>query len=295
MSPSSSIDASTALYAFFAHPCRHSKSPLMHNAAFQALGLNCRYLAFDVDESRLRGAVEAMRTLNIRGANLSMPNKTAVIPYLDELAPEAELAGAVNTIVSENGRLVGHNTDGVGWLRGIREAGIPLNGEKLTLVGTGGAAKAILATAALRGAGEISVFNRRSRHWQQAEDFVAKLRFHTACNVHLYELNNHDPDCLDALRREISQSVLLANATNVGMGALEGQTWLPDPSFLRPSLAVSDVIYVPAETKLLQIAKSVGCTTQNGAPMVLYQGAIAFHYWTGQEMPLDVVRHLLGM
>lgn len=289
------IDGSTALYAFFAHPCHHSKSPLMHNAAFAHLGLNCRYLAFDVDESTLPVAVEAMRALHIRGANLSMPNKVSVMDYLDEIAPEAALAGAVNTIVNESGRLIGRNTDGDGWLRGIRELGVDLKGQKLTLVGTGGAAKAILSTAALSGASEIAVFNRRSRRWPDAEALVDQIHSRTGCPIQLWELNNDDPACRNRLGSEIASSTLLTNATNVGMGALEGRTWLPDPAFLRPELAVSDVIYAPAETELLRLARAAGCRVQNGGPMVLYQGAIAFRYWTGQEMPVEFIRPLLGL
>ena len=289
------IDARTRLYAFFAHPCGHSISPAMHNAAFQALGMNCVYLAFDVDEAGLGDAMAAMRTLPIRGANLSMPNKVAVIPLLDELGPEAELMGAVNTIVNDNGRLIGRNTDGAGWFRGIRELGVDLRGKKLTLVGAGGAAKAILVQSALEGADEIALFNRRSRRWEEAKALSERITAATGCRVTLHELNNQDPFCRSDLRRSIDESVLLSNATNVGMGALEGQTWLPGEACLRSDLAVTDVIYAPAETELLRLARLAGCKTQNGGPMVLYQGAAAFSYWTGQEMPVEAVRPLLGL
>lgn len=289
------IDASTRLYGLLAHPSRHSISPAMHNTAFQALGLNCVYLSFDIDAGGLPAAVEALRCGLLQGANVSMPNKVAVMEHLDEIAPEAALAGAVNTIVREDGKLVGHNTDGDGWLRGIREAGVDLRGQKLTLVGTGGAAKAILATAALHGAGEIALFNRRSGRWPAAQMLAAQVQQRTGCPVHLYELNREDPACVDRLGREIGESALLTNATNVGMGTLAGQTWLPETVALPPMLLVSDVIYNPAETELLCRAKQAGCRVQNGGPMVLYQGAVAFRYWTGQEMPLDVVRPVMGL
>ena len=289
------IDARTQVFAFFAHPCGHSVSPAMHNAAFQALGINGVYLAFDVDEARLPAAIAAMRALPIRGANLSMPNKVAVIPLLDELGPEARLMGAVNTIVNDNGRLIGRNTDGAGWLRGIRELGVDLQGQKLTLVGAGGAAKAILVQSALEGAGGIHLFNRRSRRWESAKALAGEITAATGCPVTLHELNNADPFCRADLRRCIDESVLLTNATNVGMGALEGQTWLPGQECLRPTLTVTDVIYAPAETELLRLARLAGCRTQNGGPMVLYQGAAAFSCWTGQEMPVDAVRPILGL
>ena len=235
-----SISATTGLLALLAHPCRHSKSPLMHNAAFARLGLDYVYLAFDVDESSIGDAVTAMRTFRMRGANLSMPNKVKVMEYLDEIAPEAELAGAVNTIVNENGKLIGHNTDGIGWMRAVGELGVDLTGEKITLVGTGGAAKAMIAQAALDGVREISVFNRRSPRWAQAEELVEKVRAKTGCNIHLEELNTEDNRCMLRLREEIHSSRLLANATNVGMGRLEGQTYIPDTSYFYPGLVVTD-------------------------------------------------------
>jgi shikimate dehydrogenase len=214
---------------------------------------------------------------------------------LDEIAPEAELAGAVNTIINEGGRLIGRNTDGIGWMHGVRDLGVDLTGQKMTLVGTGGAAKAILSQAALEGTGEISVFNRKSPHWQKAETLVQSIGERTGCRVRLYELNTGDDVCMQRLRREMAESCLLANATNVGMAQLEGQTYIPDSSYFHPGLAVSDVIYNPKETALLRLAREAGCKTQNGAPMVLYQGAAAFRYWTGKEMPVEEIRPLLGL
>lgn len=290
-----SITATTGLLALLAHPSRHSKSPLMHNAAFDKLGLDYVYLAFDVDESGLADAVAAMRTFRMRGANLSMPNKVKVMEYLDEIAPEAELAGAVNTIVNEDGHLIGHNTDGTGWMRAVRELGVQLKGEKLVIVGTGGAAKAMIAQAALDGVGEISVFNRRSPRWAQAEELVAKIGARTGCKLRLWELNTADARCMENLKGEIQSARLLANATNVGMGKLEGQTYIPDVSYFYPGLTVTDAIYNPKETALLKLAREAGCQTQNGDQMVLYQGAVAFRYWTGLEMPVEEIKPLLGI
>lgn len=289
------ISATTGLLALLAHPSRHSKSPLMHNAAFSQLGLDYVYLAFDVDESTLGDAITALRAFRMRGANLSMPNKVKVMEYLDEIAPEAELAGAVNTIVNDNGRLIGHNTDGTGWMRAVQELGVTLKGEHLTVVGTGGAAKAIIAQAALDGAGEISVFNRRSPRWSQAQTFVDKIQGKTGCSIQLLELNTGDPACMEQLKAQIHRSRLLANATNVGMGQLAGQTYIPDASYFYPGLVVTDAIYNPKETALLRLAREAGCLTQNGDLMVLYQGAVAFQYWTGREMPVDAIKPILGL
>lgn len=289
------ITATTGLLALLAHPSRHSKSPLMHNAAFQKLGLDYVYLSFDVDESTLGDAVAAIRAFHMRGANLSMPNKVKVMEYLDEIAPEAELAGAVNTIVNDGGRLIGHNTDGAGWMRAVRELGVDLAGEKLTVVGSGGAAKAIIAQAALDGAREIAVFNRRSSRWGQAEEMVNQVAAKTGCRVRLWELNTGEERCMARLKGEIHSSRLLANATNVGMAQLEGQTYIPDGSYFYSGLVVTDAIYNPKETALLKLARAAGCRTQNGDLMVLYQGAAAFRYWTGCEMPVEEIKPVLGI
>ncbi|MCD7734344.1 MAG: quinate/shikimate dehydrogenase [Clostridiales bacterium] len=289
------ITGHTGLIALLAHPAAHSKSPLMHNAAFRLLGLDYVYLAFDVDEPAIGDAVTAIRTFGMRGANLSMPNKQRVMEHLDEIAPEAQLAGAVNTIVNDGGYLTGHNTDGAGWARGVSDLGVSLPGEKITVLGTGGAAKAILAQAALSGVREIAVFNRRSPRWPQAEALTAQIQARTGCRVRLWELNNDDPVCRERLREEIQSSCLLSNATNVGMGRLAGQSCVPDGSFFYPGLAVTDAIYEPKETELLRLAREAGCRTQNGDRMVLYQGAEAFRYWTGQEMPVEQIMPLMGL
>lgn len=289
------ISGHTGLLALLAHPASHSKSPLMHNAAFRKLGLDYVYLAFDVDESSLKQAMEAVRAFGMRGVNLSMPNKVAVMEYLDEIAPEAELAGAVNTVVNDNGHLVGRNTDGTGWMRSVRELGVELKGEKMTIAGTGGAAKAIIAQCALDGVREISVFNRRSPRWAQAEELMEKVRSMTDCKVNLYELNTADEGCMARLKEEIRTSRLLANATNVGMGALKGQSLIPDASYFHPGLVVTDAIYDPPETELLRMAREAGCITKNGDLMLLYQGAVAFQYWTGQEMPVEDIKPLMGL
>ena len=165
----------------------------------------------------------------------------------------------------------------------------------MTIVGTGGAAKAIIAQCALDGVREISVFNRRSPRWVQAEELVAKVRAKTDCKINLFELNTEDEGCMARLKEEISQSRLLANATNVGMGELAGRCYIPDPSYFHPGLAVMDAIYDPPETELLRMAREAGCVTKNGDLMLLYQGAVAFHYWTGKEMPVEDIKPLMGL
>ena len=266
------ITGHTELIGLMAYPIRHSSSPVMHNAAFAKLGLDYAYLAFEVDNDSLEGAVQGIRSLKLVGSNVSMPNKTVVHKYLDKLSPAAEMCGAVNTIVNEDGVLTGHITDGTGYMMSLKDNGVDVIGKKMTIVGAGGAATAIEIQAALDGVAEISIFNRKDEFWANAEETVRKINEKTNCKAQLFDLAD-----LDKLKEEIASSYLFTNATGMGMKPLEGQTYIPDKSFLRPDLIVSDVVYYPRETELLRMAKEVGCKTMNGLGMMLFQGAAAFN------------------
>ena len=273
-----------------AYPIRHSSSPAMHNAAFAKLGLDYAYLAFEVDNDSLEGAVQGIRSLKLVGSNVSMPNKTVVHKYLDKLSPAAEMCGAVNTIVNEDGVLTGHITDGTGYMMSLKDNGVDVIGKKMTIVGAGGAATAIEIQAALDGVTEISIFNRKDEFWANAEETVRKINEKTNCKAQLFDLAD-----LDKLKEEIASSYLFTNATGMGMKPLEGQTYIPDKSFLRPDLIVSDVVYYPRETELLRMAKEVGCKTMNGLGMMLFQGAAAFKMWTGEDMPIEYMKEKLDI
>ena len=273
-----------------AYPIRHSSSPAMHNAAFAKLGLDYAYLAFEVDNDSLEGAVQGIRSLKLVGSNVSMPNKTVVHKYLDKLSPAAEMCGAVNTIVNEDGVLTGHITDGTGYMMSLKDNGVDVIGKKMTIVGAGGAATAIEIQAALDGVAEISIFNRKDEFWANAEETVIKINEKTNCKAQLFDLAD-----LDKLKEEIASSYLFTNATGMGMKPLEGQTYIPDKSFLRPDLIVSDVVYYPRETELLRMAKEVGCKTMNGLGMMLFQGAAAFKMWTGEDMPIEYMKEKLDI
>ena len=273
-----------------AYPIRHSSSPAMHNAAFAKLGLDYAYLAFEVDNDSLEGAVQGIRSLKLVGSNVSMPNKTVVHKYLDKLSPAAEMCGAVNTIVNKDGVLTGHITDGTGYMMSLKDNGVDVIGKKMTIVGAGGAATAIEIQAALDGVAEISIFNRKDEFWANAEETVRKINEKTNCKAQLFDLAN-----LDKLKEEIASSYLFTNATGMGMKPLEGQTYIPDKSFLRPDLIVSDVVYYPRETELLRMAKEVGCKTMNGLGMMLFQGAAAFKMWTGEDMPIEYMKEKLDI
>ena len=284
------ITGHTELIGLMAYPIRHSSSPAMHNAAFAKLGLDYAYLAFEVDNDSLEGAVQGIRSLKLVGSNVSMPNKTVVHKYLDKLSPAAEMCGAVNTIVNEDGVLTGHITDGTGYMMSLKDNGVDVIGKKMTIVGAGGAATAIEIQAALDGVAEISIFNRKDEFWANAEETVRKINEKTNCKAQLFDLSD-----LDKLKEEIESSYIFTNATGMGMKPLEGQTYIPDKSFLRPDLIVSDVVYYPRETELLRMAKEVGCKTMNGLGMMLFQGAAAFKMWTGEDMPIEYMKEKLDI
>ncbi len=284
------ITGHTELIGLMAYPIRHSSSPAMHNEAFAQLGLDYAYLAFEVTNETLEDAVKGIRALQLKGSNVSMPNKTVVGQYLDELSPAAKLCGAVNTIVNENGKLTGHITDGIGYMASLKDNGIDVIGKKMTIAGAGGAATAIEIQAALDGVKEMSIFNIKDKFWENAEKTIEKIRANTDCVVNLYDLDDKDK-----LKEEIADSYLFAQATGVGMKPLEGQSVIPDTSFLRPDLIVTDTVYAPRQTKLLEQAEEAGCKCMNGLGMMLFQGDAVFHLWTGKHMPLEHMKKVLDI
>ena len=281
------ITGTTILTGLLGSPVRHSISPLMHNESFDLLGLDYAYLCFDINEQTLPAAVDGLKTLGVRGFNLTMPNKNLMCGLCDRLSRAAQIAGAVNTVVNDNGILTGYTTDGIGYMRAAEDAGYDLIGKKITLLGAGGAATAILVQAALDGVAEISVFSIRDQFFDRAAHIVAQLNEQTDCKVTLYDFDDDS-----VLRREIGSSYLLLNATSVGMAPNTDRCVIKDASFFHPDLVVSDVIYNPRETKLLAMAREAGLPTFNGLYMLLYQGAEAFKLWTGKEMPTDVIKKL---
>ena len=272
------ITGHTELIGLMAYPIRHSSSPAMQNEAFAKLGYDYAYLAFEVGADEIEDAVKAIRTLKMRGSNVSMPNKTLVGQYLDELSPAAELCGAVNTIVNDNGHLTGHITDGIGFMQALKDNDI------------GGAATAIEIQAALDGVAEIVIFNRKDEFWDRAVSTVEKINTRTSSHAVLYDLAE-----LDKLKEEMNDSYLFVNATGVGMKPLEGQSVVPDKSYFRPELIVVDVPYSPLETKMRSMAKEVGCKTMNGLGMMLFQGSAAFELWTGEPMPIEHMKEVLNI
>ncbi|MGN0510615.1 MAG: shikimate dehydrogenase [Lachnospiraceae bacterium] len=280
------ITGHTGLTALLGSPVAHSISPMMHNESFRYHNLDYVYLCFDVNEEGLAIAVDGLKKIGIRGFNLTMPNKNKMIEFVDHLSPAGELIGAINTVVNDDGILTGHNTDGVGFMRSLEDAGHNVIGKTMTVLGAGGAATAICAQAALDGVKCIHIFARTtSRFWNRTAEFVKKINEMTNCQAIL-----HDNDDKEALRQALEESALLVNASSVGMAPNTDASLIEDPSYFHQGLIVYDAIYNPRETKLLRLAREAGCETCNGLYMLLYQGAEAFRIWTGKEMPVDLIK-----
>lgn len=265
------------------HPVAQSKSPLMHNAAFRELNLPYAYAAFDVPPINLRDAMIGLKTLHFRGANVTIPHKVAVIEYLDDLSEEAKSIGAVNTLVNDGGRWMGHNTDGIGYVRSLREEmNLSIEGIKVLLLGAGGAARAIGYSLLKENAGSCWIVNRTT---ERAEQLANQLsRFGDTKSI-----------SSDELPRWLNEVDLVINTTSVGMYPNVEESPLDSVWINRLSdhTVVSDLIYNPRKTQLLSHAESRGLRVHGGLGMFIYQGAYAFEYWTGQSAPVETMRRML--
>lgn len=279
------ITGHTQLLCLLGDPVSHSISPAMHNLSFQTLDLDYVYLAFQTNIEQFEHTASTLKQIGARGFNCTMPCKRIAAETCDELSPAAKLMNSVNTVVIENGRLIGHNTDGIGYMRSVIDAGHNIIGKQMTLLGSGGASSAILTQAALDGVSKIDLFARKGNSWDIIEKQVAQINTHTSCKITMYELSDKNN-----LKRSISHSAILVNGSSVGMAPNTDGCLIPDASFFHPELIVSDVIYNPRKTRLLQMAESAGLSIFNGMYMLLYQGAEAFKLWTGHEMPVDLVK-----
>lgn len=282
---STTITGHTKLTGLLGSPVAHSISPMMHNEAFNQLGLDYVYLCFDVGTDGLKTAVNGLKQIGIRGFNCTMPDKNLMCELADELSPAASMIGAVNTVVNENGRLIGHNTDGIGYMQAVRDAGHNIIGKTMTLLGAGGAATAISVQAALDGVANINIFSIRDQFFDRAQKTVDLINSNTNCHAALYDLADDSE-----LRKSIAASDILTNGTSVGMAPNIDNCIITDKNIFHNNLIVSDVIYNPEETKLLSMAKASGCKVFNGLYMLLYQGAEAFKIWTGKDMPVDIIK-----
>ena len=283
------ISGHTGVLALIGSPVGHSGSPAMYNYSFEKLGLDYVYVAYDVKEDGVKDALNAMRLFNMRGMNVTMPDKTDAAKWVDELSPAAQIIGAVNTIVNEDGKLIGYMTDGEGFVNNLKDHGVSIVGKKMVVAGGGGAATAIQVQCALDGVKEITIFNKKDSFFERTLATAEKIRAAVpACVVNVYDI-----DDADKLQEELASADIFVNATIVGMKPMEDQSIIKEVSWLHPNLVVADIVYNPEETKLLREAKAAGCTCVGGKGMLVWQGASAFRLYTGMEMPVEEVKELL--
>jgi shikimate dehydrogenase len=281
--PAMDINAHTQFCGVIGNPVEHSLSPAIHNAAFQTLGLNFVYLAWRVEA--IGDAIKGLRALgNFRGASVTIPHKVAAVPFLDDVEPTARHIGAINTIVSEGGKLTGHNTDATGALRALRESGVSLKGQWVVMLGSGGAARAIAFALAAEGAIDRLVLLGIDKN--ERNTLAGDLRSKTAMAVDDRHLDEH------SLKQDLANSQVLIHCSPTGMSPKVEETCVP-ASLLHAGLAVMDIVYNPRETRLLKDAKAAGCRTIPGLEMFLHQAAAQFELWTNRPAPTDIMRTVL--
>jgi len=267
-----------ALYGVIGDPIAHSMSPEMHNAAFQECGMDSAYVKFQVRKEQLSQAIDGIKALGIKGVNVTVPHKEHVMPLLDEIDPLAEAIGAVNTIVNENGKLIGYNTDGLGFVEGLKNiADEPLEDNSMLIIGAGGAAKAIYYSLASLGVKRIDVTNRTPL---RAEKMIEACPF---------DLNSGFLS-LEAAENSLDQYDVIIHTTSIGMFPHIEDSPLTIKE-LKEGCIVSDIIYNPLETALLKQANQKGARTQNGLDMFVYQGALSFEKWTGIFPPYSIMKN----
>ena len=283
------ITGKTKLLGLIGTPVEHSKSPEMYNYWFDKFGIEYAYLAFDISIDKTKDAIDALKAVGFRGANVTMPCKQEALKYMDELTPAAKAIGAINTIVNDNGRLIGYNTDGMGYTKNLERSGVAVKGKKIVLLGGGGAASAIAAQAALEGTAKISIFNLKDAFWDNLEKTVQRIADAVpGCEFCLNDLADKA-----LLKKYIDEADILSNATKVGMAPNDNATLIEDTSWFRKELVVTDAVYAPPKTRFLKEAEAAGCTVCSGLGMLLCQGAEAFRLYTGEQMPIDEIKELL--
>ena len=273
------VSGKTRVYGVIGDPIEHTLSPVMHNAAFEALKLDCTFLAFKVKPAEVGNAIIGMRALTIQGLNVTMPHKEAVIKHLDEVDPTARFLNAVNTIQNKNGKLLGFNTDGIGALKALRANQVDPRSKKVLLLGAGGAARAI-AYSLSQEVGELVILNRTPK---PAEELANLLKQTSNKKVTAGILSP------EAIETNLAEAHVLINATSIGMKPNVDQTPIK-PEWLRRNLAIMDIVYNPVETKLEKDAKAAKAKIVSGVEMLIYQGAASFEIWTSCKAPVEVMR-----
>jgi shikimate dehydrogenase len=273
------LSGKTKVCGVIGDPIEHTLSPTMHNAAFQALKIDYIFLAFKVQTSELEKAINGIRALGIQGLNVTMPHKNSIIKYMDELDPTAKTVASANTILNKEGKLFGFNTDGVGALNALEQNGVAVKGKKILLLGAGGAAKAIAYTLSQE-TDELIILNRTIK---PATDLADLLRKKFGGKIKADELTPK------MIKSNLAKADVLINATSVGMEPNADQT-IVSPEWLKPDLAVMDIVYNPLETRLTKDAKAADLKVVSGVEMLIYQGAASFEIWTACKAPVEVMR-----
>lgn len=274
------ISGTTNIYGLIGYPVSHSLSPVMQNAAFDATNHDGVYLCFPVHMNALSQAIDGIRSLGISGINVTIPHKIAILSYLDKLDSVAAEIGAVNCAVNQDGVLIGYNTDGLGALKTLEAAHIPLDNQVITMLGAGGTTKAIAYYLAPL-CHSLNIINRTEAKAIQLASTLQE-RFNKSITG--------NPLNTSTLRKAVDTTDILINTTSVGMHPNSDTSIVPK-ALLHPDLVVFDVVYTPLTTRLLQDAEQVGAKTINGLQMLVYQGAQAFKLWTGLEPPIPVMYH----
>jgi len=277
------VSGMSRVFCVLGHPVGHSVSPAMQNAALRRMGIDGIYVAFDVPPEGLPEAVKGLRALGIGGVNCTIPHKEAVIPLVDELSPDAELIGAVNTLVFQGRRITGHNTDAPGFLSAVRAAGVEPAGKRIVVLGAGGAARAVLVALARCGA-EIVLANRTL---SRGQELAAELNEKLGGAIRVLPLQ------ASLLRDATREADLLVNTTAAGMSP-QSDTMpdVPEDAF-HAGLFVYDLVYNPHETRLLRTARSRGARGTHGAGMLAHQGAVALELWTGVPAPAGLMEEVV--
>ncbi|WP_456436342.1 shikimate dehydrogenase [Thermovibrio ammonificans] len=274
------LTGKTAVYGIIGHPVKHSLSPLMQTAAFEALGIDAVYVPFNLAPQNLKEGIEGLRVLGVRGFNVTVPHKEQVAELVDFLEGDAEFLGAVNTVKNEEGQLTGYNTDAEGFLRSLLEEGVELEGKKALMFGAGGAARAVGYALLKGGVKFLHVVNRSFPKAKALGELLSRRG-----NVLVYPLRDSVVETL------LDEADIIVNTTSLGLHPQDPQLF--DYSKIPEEKVVVDIIYNPPLTPLLKAAKERGCKVINGLGMLIHQGAVAFEIWTGQKAPVKVMREVL--
>ncbi len=284
---SNRIQGTTGIIGLVGYPLKHSKSPHMHNSAFEKLNLDFVYLCFEVEEGHLFQGINALKIMNARGANITFPHKEKVLEYLDEISEDAKIIGSVNTIIIDKNtqKIKGYNTDGRGFIASLVEKKIQYKNKKVVIAGVGGAGRAIAIQMAYEGIKKLSIMENNIERAKEVKVTIEK----NIKGVEVKILSDDDKK----LRKELKEASILINATPFGMKGMEEKCIIDNSEMLHKDLFVYDIVYGAGKTRLLEYAEEVGCKNTDGINMMIWQGAIAFKLWFDQDMPQEYVKEEL--